>query len=84
MSGRLSSAVEFSPGAGGWQDAALCATTDPDMWFPEKGKHARKALKVCAGCPVRAECLAFALAQPSNWGVWGGYTERQLRRMRRA
>ena len=45
----------------GWQDRALCAQTDPEAFFPEKGGSTREAKKVCLGCDVRAECLEYAL-----------------------
>ena len=55
-----------------WQDAALCAQVDPNEWFPEKGKSTRQAKQVCRGCPVRAECLDYALEHGELYGVWGG------------
>jgi len=45
----------------GWQDRALCAQTDPEAFFPEKGGSTREAKRVCRGCEVRAECLDYAL-----------------------
>ena len=50
--------------AGGmdWQDRALCAQTDPEAFFPEKGGSTREAKRICQGCDVRAECLEYALA----------------------
>src|SRR3712207_7347070 len=45
----------------GWQERALCAETDPEAFFPEKGGSTREAKKICTGCEVRAECLEFAL-----------------------
>ena len=47
----------------GWQERALCAQTDPEAFFPEKGGSTREAKKVCLGCDVRAECLEYALAE---------------------
>ncbi|QRN80660.1 MAG: WhiB family transcriptional regulator, partial [Nocardiopsis sp. BM-2018] len=41
----------------GWQERALCAQTDPEAFFPEKGGSTREAKKVCQSCEVRAECL---------------------------
>lgn len=64
-----------------WQDAGLCKETDPEMFFPERGASAAPALRVCAGCEVRAECLAYALDQGERFGVWGGMTERARRRL---
>ena len=66
-----------------WTTDALCAQVDPELWFPEKGDQAREAKRLCAGCDVRVECLAYALAHRERFGVWGGTTERERRRMRR-
>jgi len=67
----------------GWQDRALCAETDPEAFFPEKGGSTREAKKICTGCEVRAECLEFALANDERFGIWGGLSERERRRLRR-
>ncbi|SFF95610.1 WhiB family transcriptional regulator [Blastococcus tunisiensis] len=66
----------------GWRVDALCAETDPEAFFPEKGGSTREAKRVCAGCPVRAECLEFALAGDERFGIWGGLSERERRRVR--
>ena len=50
-------------GALGWQERALCAQTDPEAFFPEKGGSTREAKKVCLSCDVRGECLEYALVQ---------------------
>ena len=63
---------------------ALCAQTDPEIFFPEKGGSTREAKKVCAGCEVRAECLAYALNNDERFGIWGGLSERERRRLKRA
>ena len=61
---------------------ALCAETDPEAFFPEKGGSTRDAKRVCTGCTVRAECLEFALANDERFGIWGGLSERERRRLR--
>lgn len=66
-----------------WHDRALCAQTDPEAFFPEKGGSTREAKKICAVCPVRAECLAYALAHDERFGIWGGLSERERRRLKR-
>jgi WhiB family redox-sensing transcriptional regulator len=68
---------------GGWQDRALCAQTDPEAFFPEKGGSTREAKMVCRGCDVRVECLEYALAHDERFGIWGGLSERERRRMKR-
>ncbi len=67
----------------GWQDRALCAQTDPEAFFPEKGGSTREAKKVCRGCEVRAECLEYALERDERFGIWGGLSERERRRLKR-
>jgi hypothetical protein len=66
-----------------WRLEARCAETDPEAFFPEKGGSARAALAVCVECPVRSECLSYALENDERFGVWGGTTERERRRLRR-
>jgi WhiB family transcriptional regulator, redox-sensing transcriptional regulator len=67
----------------GWQDRALCAQTDPEAFFPEKGGSTREAKKVCRGCDVRAECLEYAMEHDERFGIWGGMSERERRRLKR-
>jgi len=64
--------------------AGVCAQVDPELWFPEKGGSTREAKALCARCPVRPECLAYALAHDERFGIWGGASERDRRRMKRA
>ena len=67
-----------------WQAYAECATTDPEAFFPEKGGSTKAAKRICHDlCPVRAECLEYALANDERFGVWGGYSERERRKLRR-
>jgi WhiB family transcriptional regulator, redox-sensing transcriptional regulator len=66
-----------------WQERALCAETDPEAFFPEKGGSTREAKKICTGCEVKAECLEYALANDERFGIWGGLSERERRRLRR-
>ena len=65
-----------------WRLNALCAETDPEAFFPEKGGSTREAKRVCVGCDVRAECLEFALRNDERFGIWGGLSERERRRLR--
>jgi WhiB family transcriptional regulator, redox-sensing transcriptional regulator len=67
----------------GWQERALCAQTDPEAFFPEKGGSTREAKKVCTGCEVRAECLEYALANDERFGIWGGLSERERRKLKK-
>ena len=59
-----------------WVSKALCRSTDPDELFVS-GKAQTKAVAICRHCPVITECLAEALDNRIEFGVWGGMTERQ-------
>ena len=67
-----------------WQEQALCAQTDPEAFFPEKGGSTREAKRICVGCDVKGECLEYALGQDERFGIWGGLSERERRRLKRA
>ena len=67
----------------GWQDYANCLGVDPDLFFPERGASTREAKEVCRGCVVRDDCLEFALVNGEKFGIWGGMSERERRRLRR-
>ena len=66
-----------------WQERALCAQTDPEAFFPEKGGSTREAKRICLGCEVKDECLEYALANDERFGIWGGLSERERRRLKR-
>ena len=66
-----------------WQERGLCAQTDPEAFFPEKGGSTREAKKVCLGCDVRGECLEYALAHDERFGIWGGLSERERRKLKK-
>jgi len=66
-----------------WQERALCAQTDPEAFFPEKGGSTREAKKVCLSCEVRGDCLEYALAHDERFGIWGGLSERERRRLKK-
>lgn len=66
-----------------WQERALCAQTDPEAFFPEKGGSTREAKRICLGCDVRDACLEYALANDERFGIWGGLSERERRRLKR-
>jgi WhiB family redox-sensing transcriptional regulator len=65
-----------------WAARGACRTTDPDALFVQ-GAAQNRAKVVCSGCPVRAECLADALDNRTEFGVWGGMTERERRALLR-
>ncbi|MDO4792462.1 MAG: WhiB family transcriptional regulator [Buchananella hordeovulneris] len=66
-----------------WRDLALCAQTDPDAFYPEKGGSTLPAKAVCANCEVRQQCLEFALEHDERYGIWGGMSDRERRRYKR-
>lgn len=66
-----------------WQVDALCAQTDPEAFFPEKGGSTRDAKRICETCEVRAQCLEFALEHDERFGIWGGLSERERRKLRK-
>ena len=74
---------EDDAGGMSWQDSALCAQTDPEAFFPEKGGSTREAKKVCGRCAVRGDCLEYALGHDERFGIWGGLSERERRRLKR-
>ena len=67
----------------GWQRYANCLGVDPDLFFPERGASTKEAKSVCKGCVVREDCLEYALANGEKFGIWGGLSERERRRIRR-
>lgn len=66
-----------------WTEAALCAQADPEEWFADKGGTTRRAKQICADCPVRVECLTMALETDSQYGVFGGMSERDRRKIKK-
>jgi hypothetical protein len=67
----------------GWRASGDCASVDPELWYPEKGGSVREAKRICGGCPIKVECLAWALDHAETFGVWGGLSERERRRLKR-
>jgi hypothetical protein len=65
------------------KDLALCSQTDPEAFFPEKGGSSREAKKICARCPIKLRCLEVALANDERFGIFGGLSERERRRIKR-
>jgi WhiB family redox-sensing transcriptional regulator len=75
--------AEIEDEALAWQSDSLCAQTDPEAFFPEKGGSTRDAKKICASCDVRAQCLEYALQNDERFGIWGGLSERERRKLRK-
>jgi len=67
-----------------WMSDALCAQIATEMFFPERGGSTREAKGVCARCTVTAECLSYALQHDERFGIWGGKSERERRKLKRS
>ncbi len=66
-----------------WAADAKCLQAEPDTFFPEKGGSTREAKRICSACDVREECLEYALANDERFGIWGGLSERERRKLKR-
>ncbi|WKZ83064.1 MAG: WhiB family transcriptional regulator [Acidimicrobiia bacterium] len=66
-----------------WAAYASCRSVDPDVFFPTDDAGAGEAIRVCRGCPVQGECLDWAIEARIRYGIWGGATERDRRRLAR-
>ena len=66
-----------------WMLEARCLDADPEAFFPEKGGSTREAKRICGICPVQSDCLDYALANDQRFGIWGGLSERERRRLKR-
>jgi WhiB family transcriptional regulator, redox-sensing transcriptional regulator len=66
-----------------WQSLARCLEVDPEIFFPERGGSSRAARAVCGQCRVRAQCLRYALANREQFGIWGGTSERERRKLKK-
>lgn len=65
-----------------WIARANCLGVDPALFFPGQGESTKEAKEVCTGCTVRVECLEYAIETGERFGIWGGKSERERRRMR--
>ena len=71
-------------GCGPWRQFAACQSADPELFFPVPApgadlRQVEAAKAICAGCPVRGQCLALATVTRREHGVWGGLTEEERR-----
>lgn len=65
-----------------WTERGRCGETDPEIFYPEKGGSTKDAKKVCLACEVRTECLEYALDNEERYGIWGGKSERERRKIK--
>jgi len=80
--------ITAAPGRAAWRGRAACRRVDTELFFPiGQGSRAmaetQQAKAICARCPVRQPCLAYALATGQAYGIWGGYDEEERRVLRR-
>ena len=66
-----------------WTEEANCKGADADVFFPERGASTRKAKSICRACTVQDDCLEFAIENSEKFGIWGGLSERERRRIKR-
>lgn len=68
-----------------WHERAVCRSgdVDPALFFPDRGEDQRQVKAICAACPVREECLEYALVNVERHGIWGGMSEKQRVGLRR-
>jgi WhiB family redox-sensing transcriptional regulator len=66
-----------------WQDFANCRGANPDLFFPERGASTRTAKSICRECTVQDQCLEFAIVSSEKFGIWGGMSERERRKIRK-
>lgn len=66
-----------------WQGKARCLEVEPEIFFPERGGSSKAARAVCNECEVRAQCLNYALSNREQFGIWGGTSERERRKLRK-
>lgn len=66
-----------------WMSGAKCADHNTDLWFPPIGQGGAKAKAICHTCPVKGQCLEFAIEHDEVHGIWGGTSGRERERLRR-
>jgi WhiB family transcriptional regulator, redox-sensing transcriptional regulator len=85
----LATSLALSNAQYNWRDQSLCRDTDPELFFPvgttgQALVQIDMAKRVCGECPVSEDCLEFALATNQDSGIWGGTSEEERRKLRRA
>lgn len=66
-----------------WMLEARCLDADPEAFFPDRGGSTEEAKAICDMCPVRSDCLEYAVTNDIKFGIWGGTSVRERRRLRR-
>lgn len=79
----MTASVGAADDAEQWKGRANCAGADTGVFYPARGLSNETAKQLCSACPVRHDCLEFAIAAGERFGVWGGLGERERRRLTR-
>lgn len=81
----LALSIDLNDARYAWRAYGACARPDidPELFFPERGQSTGEAKAICARCPVKDVCLEVALANGEKFGIWGGLSERERRRIRK-
>lgn len=79
----LRDALTASTAPQDWAAHAACTKADPSVFYPGQGQRSRAAKRICMACPVRLDCLTWALRRNERYGVWGGLGDSDRRRLRR-
>jgi WhiB family redox-sensing transcriptional regulator len=64
-----------------WEEQARCRQYDPEIFFAPRARAERKAKTICGKCPVKVDCLVFALQAKVEFGIWGGTNGKERRAM---
>ena len=74
---------DLSTELGNWHEKARCKGWDPEIFYPDRGVPSASAKAICRECPVQHACLEYALERDERFGIWGGFSERERRKMYR-
>jgi WhiB family redox-sensing transcriptional regulator len=80
----LTDDIAVGPQNNRWMALGKCRDMDPSVFFPSDGVGVRTAQLICAECPMKSQCLEYALDNRMDDGVWGGTSERERRRILRS
>ena len=72
---------DFRVVPGSWHEKARCKGWDPEIFYPDRGVPSASAKAVCKECPVQPDCLEYALTKDERFGIWGGLSERERRKI---
>jgi WhiB family redox-sensing transcriptional regulator len=79
---RLTYRVHGTDRGDDWRDQGLCRQADPEEFFAKSTPAIQRAKRICRACPVRPQCVQFAVTNGERFGVWGGLSQTELRPLR--